>query len=235
MSSAEMNDAVEAMKKVKKTITDLQAKRGGLLTQEKHLADRKGVLLTQPLSPADIKAFLFDLIDARASEYPTLANLERLFGSIIYPERGKGTTTEKLPALCLRDIDSVANGGHAAEISLFGYRGIRLFGSGSDLTSHTDFAAYFFFGDIIKKKIGEQLDEHLPAYRPGDEVNIGPSVADRRKELEQIEAELTKVRSARADIDHQLSILGVTAESFVDHRAKSLGAAIANGEKRMLQ
>lgn len=230
MSVIKMDDAVEAMKTVKGVINELTIKKGELTEQKKQLEDRKQLLLTQPLSLADIKDFMFDFIDRKASEYPEKAGLDRLFKSIVYPPRNP--TPPKPTALTLQDIDAVANGGEAM---LFGNFGLRLFGAASDLMSKTDIGAYFFFGDIIKEKIGHLFDDLCPAYQPEDEANIGPSVADRRKELSQINADMIKIRTAVADIDHQLSLLGVKPESFAEHAARNLGNAIASGEKRVIR
>lgn len=188
---------------VRAFIESRQKCRDELQLQRTALEARRDALLAMPLCRDDAKQFICDYIDARATEYPKLAGWGALFGKVAYPLRygwaspdSVSSETGKRAPICLRDVDDALGSFEGDQRTFEG--GLQFFGAASTVSTRTDYAAYFFFGDIIKARIVEHFDAFFPNYHPADAARIGPPIAERR-------AELQRLAEATAAIDDELA------------------------------
>ncbi len=196
-------------------IREQQERRDALHLDRTTLVGERDALLSAPLGKDDVKQFIFDYIDARAAEYPKLADWAGLLDSVAYPRRymwhsNLRTETGKPAPLCLRDVDAAVRGTPSEHLATF-EDGLRFFGAGHQINLRSDLAAYFFFGDLIKNRIAENFDAFFGGYHSADACRIGPPIAERRTALAEIDRRLGEIDAEIASIDSDVRQLSATA------------------------
>lgn len=221
-----MNTSSRALvDQVRAFIDSHQQIRDELQTERAALEARRESLQSMPLCRDDIKQFVCDYIDARAAEYPKLAGWGSLFEKVAYPLRygwassdSVSSETGKRAPLCLRDVDE-ALGSFEGDQRTF-ENGLQFFGAASTVNTRTDYAAYFFFGDLIKARIVEHFDALCPNYHPADASRIGPPIAERRAELERLAKAISGIDDELTRITAELAELSPRSEARVAPSAK---------------
>lgn len=211
MSRLNISSVLDAYSQVKNTIEKLKAQKEELLLEKARLMGRKQELYALPLSAADIKQFIFDYIDRRSAAYPVNEGWDNKFQKLINPPRSKyyvenhGIDT---PTLCLRDAEVVLQSGYLEHV--FGHYA-------SSLTTLANFAGaangaphsmYFFFGDIIKAKIGAYFDQQITS-TAGEGY---PSTDERYAEIERLDEEVVRLDAEVLDINNKLKMLGAAEQ-----------------------
>lgn len=203
-------DAAEsAANNLRQAISDLRKQRDQLNQQlEAHEAERETLYL-QPVSKADAKQFLFDYIDAWAAQWLNANGLDRLFGILAQPKRDAAFA--KLhnltsPHLTLLDVETVMARSIPAAGQVFGVEPLPVFGGA--LTGMNDTyigGACFFFGDVLKAKMGEYFDQKYSEHMAGV---AGLPVAERRQSIAVLDGQISELLAAVKMIDGKLNELG---------------------------
>lgn len=209
---------------VKDYVAARRAKRKDLLSERLELRAERDALLDAPLDRADAKQFIFDYIDARAAEYPARVGLLDVFESVAYPRRfpwpSPGSIRPglgKAAPLRMRDIGPALTGSDSDQENIFA-GGLRFFGAASTINKNTDFAAYFFFGDIIKAKIETHFDAMFPNYILADAELVGPPISERRVRIESLESKIEAIDAEIEEIDAEMRDLVPDAASALARR-----------------
>lgn len=192
-------------------VAERTQRRAALEQERAKIEARRQELLNLPVTREDAKQFIFDYIDLRAMEYPQLAAWPAVFDRVAYPRRHDQYSTEarnprtgRTAPLCLADIRAALEDSPPGHLGTF-EGGLQFFGAGTQINQRTDYAAYFFFGDIIKAKIDAHFDAFFPGYHPGDAARIGPPIAARVAELQKLEARLSEIGDEDAGIARELA------------------------------
>lgn len=209
MSELNFGAALKAATQVKSMIANLRSRRDELQAEEEALTKRNEVLLSMPVSHEEKKQFVFDFIDREAAKF--LPRAAKSLAGVASPNglnRPKPANGTQPKHLCLRDVDYVLSGGFEQAEHVLGH---------TNFFHHPEdgvhiWAAprlYYFFGDIIKKKIADNFDELVPQSLNGSS-NEGPSIVEKRAEINEackriaeIQAELTVIRHSLNDLSIQ--------------------------------
>ncbi|MFS4551373.1 hypothetical protein [Comamonas resistens] len=211
-SAAALSSAQAAMQEVKAAVSTLRAKQDELNQRKTKLEQRREMLYDQPLAPADIRQFIGELIDFRAEHYANKVKTTGLMQKLAYPASrypGKPKRPElagfgKAP-LTLEDVEVALGKPVSCE-----RRGDRLDDPLPVLLRHGEFEFgwhYFFFGDLMKEKLGQLLADEAPEYRGSDANEIGAPIDERRKEIEEINEELRSIASEISSVQSEISSL----------------------------
>lgn len=217
MSRLNISNALDAYSQVKKTVDDLQAQKEALLLEKARLIARKQELYALPLSAADIKQFIFDYIDRIAAQYPVSEGWDSKLQKATKPAREK-TYAEAhaidTPTLCLKDAETILRGGNLSLV----------FGHSSALATLVNFAGvangapqamYFFFGDLIKAKLGAYFDQRITS-TVGDGCL---SVSERYLELESIDETVSGLDAEVLDVTEKLKMLGAAEKPAIARKS----------------
>lgn len=179
------------------------------------LIGERTALLSAPVSVDEARQFVSDYIDACAAEYPRLANWSDLFAQLLYPRRYADLAipldqgTPKRTPLCLRDIDDALRNPPGSNT----FRdGLRFFGAGSGVNTHGDFGAFFFFGDLIKRKVLERFDEFATEFAAEPREPAAPGIAARRQRIADIDARVAEIDAERASIQAEFDAFSRAVE-----------------------
>lgn len=192
-------------------VAERTQRRAELEQERGKIEARRHELLHLPVSREDAKQFIFDYIDVRAMEYPQLAKWPAVFDQVAYPRRSnqysseaRSPSTGRTAPLCLADIRAGLEDSPPGHFATF-ENGLQFFGSGSQINQRADYAAYFFFGDVIKAKIDAHFDAFFPGYHPDDSARIGPPIAERVAELQKLEERLAEIGDEETSIARELA------------------------------
>lgn len=210
MFGIKFDAAEDAASNLRKAIDDLRQQREQLKQQlAEHEAQREALYL-QPISKADAKQFLFDYIDGWAAQWLSCGALDDLFAKVAKPNRdAEWASANKIsdPWLCLRDIEHVMSGELPSTGHVFNLKVLPIFGGA--LTGMNDTyigGACFFFGDLLKAKLGEYFDQK---YCVGHPTGMAcEPVADRRESISTLDGQISELLAAIKMIDDKLTGLG---------------------------
>ena len=210
MFGIKFDAAEDAASNLRKAIDDLRQQREQLKQQlAEHEAQREALYL-QPISKADAKQFLFDYIDGWAAQWLSHGALDDLFAKVAKPNRdAEWASANQIsdPWLCLRDIEHVMSGELPSTGHVFNLKVLPIFGGA--LTGMNDTyigGACFFFGDLLKTKLGEHFDQK---YCVGHPVGMAcEPVADRRESISALDGQISELLAAIKMIDDKLTGLG---------------------------
>lgn len=210
---------------IREHVSTLHAERAALVVQRDEVAAEIEAIQTAPIARADALQFCLDYIDSRAAAY--LDNFDHMvtaFDAVAWPRRydvpigGLSGVTKGEP-LCLRDVDAGLSGDFARISSHFN-GGLRFFGANSN-GHHSDEAAYFFFGDIIKAKVREHFDRLYPAPKQANEQPY-LSIVERRERIASLGKKLDALNADLAGIDTEL--WGIRADATAQPARPAPGA-----------
>lgn len=208
MFDHKFDKAAEAAKNFRIAISDMKTDRAGLDADRQVLLQQREELYLQPVSNADMQQFLFDYIDARAACWERLCGWDELIKKVAQPKRDPdfaehhGITTR---ALCLRDIEIVMEQPSSSSKQALGINYINFYGdAGPALSSGSDAPFYFFFGDLVKKKIAERFDTLCPR----ELGKPGAPVAERKAKIQELDAEIAALTARIDQINDNLKELG---------------------------
>lgn len=204
-------DAAEtAAKHLRTAISELRQQRDVLQEQMDALKGQREALYLQALSKADAKQFLFDYIDAWGEQWLGLGQFEKLFQIMATPRRDEEFAKSNnitTPWLCLRDIEFVMRGELPDTSHVFNVKPLPVFGGAlSSMNDSYIGAACFFFGDLLKGKLGEYFELHYP--EPNRKA-VGVSAAERRALIQELDGRIGELVSTIGQIDAKLSELGL--------------------------
>ena len=210
MFGIKFDAAEDAASNLRKAIDDLRQQREQLKQQlAEHEAQREALYL-QPVSKADAKQFLFDYIDGWAAQWLSHGSLDDLFARVANPRRDAEWAKNHNISdswLCLRDIEHVVAGDIPESRPVFGVNALPLFGGA--LTGMNDTyigGACFFFGDLLKAKLGEYFDQKYCVGHPAG--MFCEPVADRRESISTLDGQISELLAAIKMIDDKLFGLG---------------------------
>lgn len=212
-------------------IEELNAAKAPLTGERNALAGEKEALLSAPLARDDLKQFVGDFIDTRASDYTARADWMGLMKGFIYPKRAGSTLHSNIP-LSLRDVDEVMKAGGSRATAVFGDMEVpRIVQDKNGIFRNTDDGFYFFFGDLIKSKVAEYLDANFPQYTRDDEKRVGPPLPQRRERLAEIAVRVSDIDAQIADIDAELRSLRAATGTTTKPDAARAAVAIKVGTR----
>lgn len=195
--------AESALSALASAVSDLRQQLNAVTQRKDELLERRKMLFDAPLSQADIRQFVCELIDHRAAFYVDQLHNYKLADKLASPVRDGAPTHLRSP-LTLEDAEYALS--HRLEITR---RGDPLRGEGWELPlflSHGEFQGwpYFFFGAMMKEKLCAVLADMQSAPTDGTSGTAAPSMDERRKEIAAISVEVrqldTKAGSLRAEI-----------------------------------
>jgi len=212
MYEQELNDASASINQAVATAKSMRSSRESLAAQLKGLQDEKHALLSLPLNKADIKAFIFQVIDQRAGEF--LSNPSGLWADslskTLYPKRDsyheKNLGLRQGAPICLYDVDQAAGHKGSLPAEVFGAEKLGFIRPHALATAEQPFM--FFFGDVLKAKIEAHFDELFPQGY-SDQVL---TVAQRRTRLSEIETQIAGLLAKISEIDEVLARLATSAQ-----------------------
>ena len=201
--------ADQAAESLRKAAGDLRKQRSELQRKMDGLKAERNGLYLQALNKADAKQFLFDYIDAWSEQYLVHGTLDKLFLCMAKPNREAGSFDENLTGalLCLRDIEVVlAPGGILNDRQVFG-KSLPVFGAVPGEMIGYIGSACFFFGDLVKAKLGQYFDARYPEPSPND---VGAPVAERRVLIHTLDSQIGELQDAIGQINDKLDQLGIS-------------------------
>ncbi|HEJ1440799.1 TPA: hypothetical protein ACKRPO_005759 [Pseudomonas aeruginosa] len=208
MFDNKFDKAAEAAKNFRLAISDMKTDRAGLDADRQVLLQQREELYLQPVSNADMQQFLFDYIDARAAFWEGLCGWDNVIKKVSLPARNPdfaehhGITTR---GLCLRDIELVMAQPGADNTQALGIKSINFYGdAGPALSAGSDTPFYFFFGDLVKKKIADRFDTLCPR----ELGKPGIPVAERKAKIQELDAEIAALTARIDQINDNLKELG---------------------------
>lgn len=210
MFGIKFDAAEDAASNLRKAIDDLRQQREQLKQQLAEHEAQRDALYLQPLSKADAKQFLFDYIDGWAANWLSQGALDDLFAKVAKPKRdAQWASANKIsdPWLCLRDIEQVMAGEIPSTGHVFNLKVLPIFGGA--LTGMNDSyigGACFFFGDLLKAKLGEYFDQKYCVGHPAG-MACEP-VTDRRASISTLDGQISELLAAIKMIDDKLTGLG---------------------------
>lgn len=216
-----IEQAIQYKLAVEQAITQLGERKHALLAERSALHSRLGELHTGPVRRDEAKAFVLKSIDSLAAAFPQAAKWPDLFNAFSAPlgERPvfNGVNLTPWPAkrsgpLCLADIDALGDKGTAGKRSnilpmIVGDSALAFIGNAAD-PDHLQKALCFFFGDVVKSKVGEYFDRLYPVRKyPADGPDGGMSLAQRREGIGELKARHEEIAAELIQIDEQLDAL----------------------------
>lgn len=224
--SSEVESAINAAKQLKATYAALKTRRDGVQLEVDRIDERIQTLRRMPIQRDEAKAFIFGHIDYLARRFPQDAQLSKVFAAYAAPAKGVGNEHR---ALCLEDMDKAKQNGADAVIDLplaqnFFAGGRQLEGPTGSSKAQEDIPAldarrvYFFFGDIIKKKIDQYFDSLFPTRHYATEGDGALTIEKKREEIGKLSAQREDLAQQLATFDEQLQTLAdlgaVTRNAF---------------------
>lgn len=185
-------------------VADLRQQLNAVTQRKAELLERRKMLFDAPLSQADIRQFVCELIDHRAAAYVDRLNNYQLADKLTYPARNGTVSHNGKQPINFEDAEAALGRelGSAA-------RKDNLDGSGWKLPiflSYGEFEGwpYFFFGSMMKEKLCAVLADMQSAPKDGTSGTAVPSMDERRKEIAAISVEVrqldAKAGSLRTEI-----------------------------------
>ena len=202
MNSQDLESAKAAIAQVRRLTDALEGARAKLNARRKQLEERMEFLKNSFVPFSDHKQFLKDYIDAQARTYlPSFremmkasmqlnqVNSGRVFGN---PDQGKPMRYHEMQ----REL--YGSGFLSWPLSL-----VRV-----DKNNPMDTPFLFFFGEFVKRAIDLHFDElGLEQDYDVKPKEVGPPIADRKVEMEEITAEISAIDAEISSINSQLSSL----------------------------
>jgi hypothetical protein len=196
MSTAAKKDPSSIASELRKFLVEQHGRRDELTAQREKLKAEIDALYAAPLQREDVLHAWHLYIDRLAAEFPKEANwrdqLQRYACSYTVP-------MQPALALNLRDIDALIDGNLSGLTQVVGIDGWNFFNGIVHPGAFT--VAYFFFGDIIKKKLTENFDEFFPGYKSVGPEKIGLPIADRRKRIAELESQIALVANELGEVN----------------------------------
>ena len=199
--------AENALSVLTNAVSGLKQELDATTARKDELIERRVMLYAAPLSPADIRQFVAELIDHRATVYAQRLQEFDLAGKLVRPARD-GLPTASRSQLNLEDAEHALS--HPLEITA---RRDSLKSGGWELPiflSHGEFQGwpYFFFGNVMKEKLCAALAEMQGDTQPGTDNTTDASTMDaRRQEIEVITAEIEQLDAKAARLRGEISRL----------------------------
>lgn len=224
--SSEVESAISAAKQLKATYAALKTRRDGVQLEVNRIDDRIQTLRRMPIQREEAKAFIFGHIDYLAGRFPQDAQLSRVFEAYAAPAKGMGSEHR---ALCLEDMEKAKQTGADVVVDLpliqnFFAGGLQLESRSGGSKAPYDMAAldarrvYFFFGDIIKKKIDQYFDSLFPKRHYAAEGDGALTIAQKREEIGKLSEQREDLAQQLATFEEQLQTLAdlgaVTRNAF---------------------
>ena len=222
-----VSSAQVAMLEVQKAVS--------LLTEQRVIAEqRKAVLLARcaelydlPLGVADIRQFMNELIDYRAQHYAQTLIDFNLIDKLAVPRNryplANQTPSHIKPRLNLEDAELALGRprGNGKRVDVIDGWNLPIFMDSGEFQGWP----YFFFGDVMKEKIGQLMDAmKVPPEKPGPK-SLDLTMDERRREIQAITLE---VNALDADISRiQSEINSLTAP--IIRGAKGLSEQVIAG------
>ena len=219
-----------AVREVQAAVSRLLEQRATTEQRRADLVQRRNTLFEQPLGAACLRQFLGELIDYRAQAYANAMQAAAPLDQLAYPKARYGRTTRSpeaggaVPPLTLEDAEQALGrkrADNAARLDPLDDDGWKL----PVFRTEGEFMVwpYFFFGDLMKEKLGQLLADVEPRYVKLDEDAIGAPMDERRKEIETISQEVQRLDEELGRIHMEINSLTLP----VIHGAKRLaGAAV---------
>lgn len=212
MTEVTYSAAAKAVVQAKAVIVQLRASRAQLEAERDGLHQRNEQIRDMPVSRPDAMQVMFDAVDARGRAFIGLARWDEVFKDFAYPNTEdykrvlRTLHKQTVPALSLRDVDKAFEAGAESLASVFSSGPSKLFTGKPATGDQSTTAAYFFFGDLIKRKIAEHFESLFPDIDPSGEAEP-TSLAERRAEI-VANGERARAISGEIDtIDEQLRAL----------------------------
>lgn len=207
MTSQTNNNVITAAQTIKNALGELRTKQAVLIAEETALRQRQTKLNELPIPPEDVKQVIFAYIDACSKEFLNDGDWIENIKLFLYPDRKSDYNPKKRLPLNYAEARLIMDGSISPETTHLLGEYPKLLIPNANKFDYTNMAAMFFFGDIIKAKIVEQFDaiglQHLSKDRP----NVGPSIAERDKEMALIDARLKAIKLDKEVIEKQLADL----------------------------
>lgn len=199
-------NAENALSVLANAVASLKQELDATMARKDELLERRVKLYAAPLSPADIRQFVGELIDHRAAVYAQRLQDFQLADKLARPGRDGVSTVHRSP-LTLEDAE------HALSRRLaIARRSDPLQGEGWALPlfmSDGEFQGwpYFFFGGVIKEKLCAALAE-MQGDAQRDPADEGASSMDaRREEIKAITDEIAQLESNAARLRGEIGRL----------------------------
>ncbi|MDR2188894.1 MAG: hypothetical protein LBE62_12740 [Azonexus sp.] len=202
MTTQELSELRKKLDEIYTATTKLKASREVLRQEKTALQQQLQAIYSQAMSRDDIILFMGELIDIRATIYKKNITKINLLNIFAYPTRHhvEGLPLGKKRPLTLEDMNYMTSirshipdrRDHVEDADAM-LNPVKTIG---------EFAYWqcYFFGDVLKAKLPDLLDECEILYQPDDRKTIGEPLAERRKQVEALVVQM-------AAIDEQITAL----------------------------
>lgn len=193
---------------LRQSAKELRERRANVSGEVERLSQRNRELLLLPLARSDAKQFVLDVVDRLAGEFIDLQDWGANFRVIARPSGGGRSGAPPGTPLNLMDVDQVLGGDSMDFGRVFGNDfGGNFMHGGRPLGQEAPSRVCFFFGDQVKKQIGQHFDSLFPAI--GDSSSEGMPLTDRRSELAANTRRMDELQQELVEINEQLRDLTV--------------------------
>lgn len=180
----------------------LREERAALCQERMALEDRKVEILDSPIGDEDFYRVVEEYIDSLAKNFLSNSGIQAHRDRLSYPVNLEAG--HRREALTFRVAERVRMGDEYP-LSTASDVGNIVFGRLPPNFFHL--AMCFYFGEAIKAKLIPLFKESSPRLDTADKAKVGPSMAERRRELATIETREREIDSAIAEIDSELAEL----------------------------
>lgn len=232
MSDRNLKKAVDEAREVQLRLQtlrgDIQGKRDALAGERAKLCARNEFVRALPVNRADLKNFICETVDILGRGFLQRTSYRRFIERFAYPQAGHDSFMNSMSSrpLSLADIEKARGEGGWNSLAL----GARHFFCGmlDTETSIRADALCFFFGDTIKAKLAEHLDELVPDYADDRRHGGAPRAKFHEHYKSATPAELASTTAERfAEIkrnDEKIEALDRQIEELDEHLAELSGA-----------
>ncbi len=202
-------NAESALSVLTSAVASLRQELEATMARKDELLAQRVKLYAAPLSPADIRQFIGELIDHRAAVYEQRLQDYQLADKIARPARD-GTPTHQRSPLTLEDAEyalarRLPVTRRADPLRSEGWE-LPIFLSGGEFQGWP----YFYFGSVIKEKLCTALAEMQGDAQPGiadTAAADAPSMDARRAEVAAISDEIAQLDSKAARLRSEIGRL----------------------------
>lgn len=200
MSSAPSASSVlEAARLARQTYDELLARRAALQSQASAIQQQILVVRKSPVRLDDLKAFIFKHVDSLASQFTAVARWDKLVEAYALPEGAHREAGPRAP-LCLADLDKAPGAVVGLE------RGLGFFTGAAGTSASDEMRACFFFGDLIKARVGRYLDSMASTtVQHTLRLSGGSTLEEKREEVAANEKKLAAVELEISGVSEQIS------------------------------
>lgn len=226
METINVQSAVQAAVQLKAAFEALSTRRIALCTERVRLRECNMEIYRSPILRSEAKQAIFKAIDRSAAEFPKAANWGTVFSNFAYPKGQRPAIDDESHVknqssdgpINIKDFDAINKG----QLHILG--GVPNFmmgaGDGEGMDARL---AYFFFGDVIKKRVEQYFETMFPAIDRSVVAGKGEfSIEKKREQIAANDAQIAAIDQELETIAGQLKEL--EAAGLPQHPTRFTGA-----------